>query len=170
MTQFLWHTIVDPTGNLLGILDEEKDDRWKSGIFYNYQLRHCDVVYAKNTYLALWPCSMWINNVSPIIGQDLQDGTSHHAAFEHWTVNPAGTYRPGYVVGQCTTAGGIPLAGAVVVLALTSTDQYVSSGITDSNGNYMLPSSFAAQNHYVYANYSSGTYVGASVNTLTPNF
>lgn len=171
MTQFLWHTIQDPSGNWLGIMDEEKDDRWKSSVFFNYQLRHIDVTFAKYPYFVLWPPgTMFANSISPVLGQDLADGTPHQAAFEHWTVNPSGTYRPGYIVGQCVNAALTPLSGATVVLALTATDQFVSSGVTDANGNYMLPTSFAAQNHYIYANYGSGTFTGASVNTLVPNF
>ena len=65
--------------------------------------------------------------------------------------------------------GVTALAAAVVELYLTSTNQLVSSGVTNTAGYYFLPTPYAGQNHFIYANYNSGQYVGASVNTLTPN-
>lgn len=170
MTQLLWHTIADSTGSLLGILDEEKDDRWKSRFGFIYQMRNTEDNYVCYPTLQLWPGAAWVNNAGLIQGQDAGNGAPYYIAFEPWSVMNGGTYRPGYIMGQCATSAGTPLVGAVVVLALTSTDQYVSNGTTDGNGNYMLPTPFTGQNHYVYANYASGVAVGASINTLTPNF
>jgi hypothetical protein len=101
------------------------------------------------------------------LGQDTAQG----GLFEPSAVFNGGAYRPGYLVGKCTMADGTTaLAAASVDLFLTSTNQFVSSGQTDPNGNYMLPTPFLAQNHYIYANYSNSTFVGASANTLLPNF
>jgi hypothetical protein len=170
MTHLLWHVIGDPSVNQLGILDEEKDDRYTPSFNWNYRMRTCDTEYFTGTNLNLWTASYFasgdpLNGIAYIVGQDMIDGSW----YEPWSLYNSGTNRPSFVIGNVQLGGGSPLAAANVDLFLTSTNQFVSSGITDTNGNYMLPTPFAGQNHYVYANYAN-VYVGSSINTLTPNF
>ncbi len=169
---FMWNQIASISMNTIAVTDEERTDLWLPQILFNYRLRNVGAEYYQNPFFRLWTASKFqggdpVNGTPYLTGQDEGDGN----AYEPWNVFSGGTNRPGYLMGQCTMLDGVTaLAAASVDLFLTATNQFVVNGVTDQNGNYMLPTPFLAQAHYIYANYSNGTYVGASVNTLIPNF
>lgn len=169
---FGWTQVIQVSTNTLGIMDEEKTDLTIPQIWWNYRLRAVGAELFQNPFFRLWPTSKFmsgdpVNGVPYLTGLDGVDG----AAYEPWSVFAGGAFRPGYLMGQCTLSDGVTaLAAATVDLFLTATNQLVANGVTDQNGYYMLPTPFLAQTHYIYANYSNGTYVGASINTLIPNF
>jgi hypothetical protein len=170
MSSFLWHTIADTTGSFLGIHDEDKSDLYKSRFDYAYQMRRPGAIVSKSGYTEKWPRSRGLSGDPSVslypFGQDAAEG----GLYEPVTVTDSGFSRPYFVMGRVVDTGGNPLAAATVNLYLSSTEAFVSSGITNQNGNYQLPTPFAGQNHFVYANYAGNTYVGASADTLTPNF
>ena len=173
MSYFLWHTIADPSANMLGILDEEHDDRYKLQFNWNYQLRDDSGQSAKSLFIGLWPTSSLMGgdplNVSGAISTLGMDAANVSGVYEPRSNTNTGTARYSFVMGNVQFSGS-GLASVTLDLFLASTNQLVSTGATDTNGNYMLPTPYAGQNHYIYANYSGGTYVGASVATLLPNF
>jgi hypothetical protein len=90
--------------------------------------------------------------------------------WEPLALSSGGSFRPGYITGTVTDGNGAPLTGVALNLFLTSNEAFVSSGVSDGLGNYILPTPYAGQNHFIWANYGAGTLVGGSVDTLTPNF
>lgn len=164
----LWHTIVDVSANTLGALDEERSDLYRPMFYNNYQMRTPD--YDRGWIAGNWPRSMfsWGDpTTSPLLGG--QDMTEGGFGWEPWSVPNEGASRPSYVQGNITDANNAPLPLTTVLLFLTSSGVLVGSGLTDNNGNYSLPTPYAGQAHFVYANYGTNTYVGGTRNDLTPN-
>lgn len=165
MSYLLWHTINDISTNCLSINDEQRSDVTKLEFGYDYHLRTPESAMPLTLYLG-WPYSSWVGGQSAVLGANNSD----RAPFESINASIGGMSRQSFVMGQVTDPNGNLLGLCVVDLYLTSTAAFVSGGTTDINGYYMLPTPFAAQNHFIYCNYNNGQYVGASVNTLTPNF
>lgn len=173
MSYFLWHNIGDMSGSWLGILDEEKCDLYKPRFGFNYQHRSNDTIVPDTPFLELWPCSAFASGDQTqgyyMLGGDQAAADCGWSAWEPWSASSGGSHKDYFVQGVVTDNSGNPLASAAVSMFLTATDAFVARGQTDQNGNFSLPSPFGGQSHYIVANYASGTYVGASVNTLTPN-
>ena len=170
MSSFLWHTIADMSANLLAITDEGKNDLWRGRYQYDYQTRGVATQMDKYGWTSYWPSPKMMGGdpiTSPfMLGQENGDGMR----FELSSTQDSGTARPYFVMGQCVTSVGAGLANCAIELFLTSNNALVSTGVTDALGYYQMPTPYAGQTHFVVANYSNGTYVGASVSTLTPNF
>jgi hypothetical protein len=165
MSYFLWHVIADMSGNWFSILDEQKSDLTKPEYSFDNQLRF--VSYAVRQSLSDgWPASDFSNVNTGFLGGD----NSTESLFEQPSASVGGMSRQSFVIGSVLSPTGLPIGSCVVMLYLASTGQLVFSGVTDPNGNYMLPTPYAGQNHFIYANYNSGQYIGSSVSTLTPNF
>lgn len=170
MSSFLWHTIADTTANLLAVTDSDMHDLYKARYNWSYQQRGPGAIVQPGLWRTLWPQPRSISGTPDvcdnIFGQDAVDG----GIFEPISVTDSGMSRPSFVMGRCVDSGGNGIATANLDLFLTATKAWVSSGISDQNGYYQLPTPYAGQAHEIYANYAGGTYTGASVSTLTPNF
>lgn len=170
MSSFLWHTIADTSANLLAVTDSDMHDLYKARHNWSYQQRGPGAIVNPGLWRTLWPQPRAMSGAPDvcdnIFGQDIADG----GLYEPISVTDSGCSRPYFVMGRCVDASGNALAAVNLDIYLTAGHVYVASGITDQNGYYQLPTSYAAQAHTIYANYASGTYVGASVSTLTPNF
>jgi hypothetical protein len=168
---FLWHTIADTTANRLGILDEEKTNLDKAAYNYTYRQRTPSSTWTRVPWMGIWSTTRFAGGdptVSPYIGgQDMGDGA---AWWEPLALSSGGSYRPGYIVGTVVDNNSNTLSGVALNLFLASTEVLVSSGVSDGLGNYMLPTPYAGQAHFIWAEYGAGTLVGGSVDTLTPNF
>lgn len=156
--------------------DEEKSDLFKQTMPYNYNMRNSENwPFVSALWQGCWPSSAFISGdqsweAGPMFGSDLSTGNGWNTAWELPSCSMGGMHRDYFVMGNVTGPAGTPLAACNVELFLTSTNAYVSQGTTDSNGNYMLATPFTGAQHFIYANYANGTYVGSSGNTLTPNF
>jgi hypothetical protein len=168
MTYFLWHTIQDTNSSFLAIHDEEKTDLTKPATWWNYQLRLTGSHIVQYPFARLWPAVKFADPggaVGFLFGQDVGEGGS----FEPWCEVGGGASDPPLVVGQVLDPASNPLPGAKVQLYLTASGALISTGYSDAAGNYALPTTYAGQAHYVTANYGPDTYLGMSVDTLTPN-
>lgn len=169
MSYFLWHTIVDTTANMLAIHDEDKSDLYVSPGYYSPRMRH--PTYARNAgarFFTLWPRSRGSSGDPSASLWPMGQESSEGGLFEPLAPMEGGNARHYFVHGTCVDGSGNLLAGAVVELYRTSTDERVCTGQTDSNGIYSLGTPYPGENHYVVANYGPNTYIGASVNTLVP--
>jgi len=167
VSYFLWHTIADTTGNWLALHDEDKTDLWNPRFYYCYRMRDSRM-RDPGAWTSLWSRSKGMSGDPSAAGflgnQDAADG----GLFEPINTIEGGNARHWFVHGVCVDASANLLAGAVVELYRTSTDEKVCTGQTDSNGIYSLGTPYPSDYHYVVANYGPNTYTGASVNTLVP--
>ena len=169
MSSFLWHVIADIGANMLAIPDRDETDLFKTRIYWSYQMRGAAVNRDPYGFVSLWPRSRGMSGDPSAPGflggaQDSNDT----GVFEPLNFTETGASRYYFIHGVCVDGSSTPLAACTLDLFLTATDAYVSSGQTDSNGIYSLGTPWLGQNHYIVANYGPNTYVGASVNTLTP--
>jgi len=154
--------------NRLFISDEDKTDLYKPRFDWSYQGRHQAITrFDQYGFLSRWPRSrMMMGDPSQdiILGVDASEG----GRYEPLNFCDTGSQRGYFIHGMCVDGSGAPLAAAILDLFRTSDDLWVSSGQTDSNGIYSLPTPYNGVNHYIVANYGPNTLVGASINTLTP--
>lgn len=158
--------------NQLQLHDDDRSDLFRVRHNWSYQRRgQGSGARDRENFFSGWGRSRGVSSDAGtwgIFGQDNTDG----GLYEPIQVVDGGIWRPWFVKGLCTDGAGNPLAAVQVELFTAGTlgvvaETYVGDGITDQNGYYSIPTSRSpGQNFIVYANYASGTYVGASVATV----
>jgi len=152
---------------VLGIHDEEKDDRFDARPPYVYRKSSNGFSYDGYGHFTQWPASRGICG-DAISYWATADVCTARSGYEVWNGAVGGSARGYFITGKCFDGSNNPLGGATLDLFLTASDLKVNSGTTDSNGVYSIATPYTGQNHYVVANYGPNTLVGASIDTLQP--
>jgi hypothetical protein len=168
MSSLLWHTFASVYANRTVIADEDGNDLYSPRYQWSYQMRGPSKVADGYGFFSGWPASRGMSGDPSVPMYPVGNDAGECTAFEPFSLPVGGTYRPWYMRGQCKDGSGSPVAAANLDMFLTGTKVLVSSGISDQNGYYELPSPYFGVNHEIYANYANGVLVGATVNTLQP--
>lgn len=160
---------ADAGHSIFSISDEDRSELYQSRFFYSYQQRGFHSSITKHEFFSLWPRSYFAcgDPTAPAayLGQDQSDIGGQYE-FGNVYECAGSSVRFYFMRGLVTDSSSNIYAGANVFMFLTSTNQLVSSGVSDQNGNYSLPTPYNAA-HYVVAQYSN-TLVGTTLNTITP--
>jgi hypothetical protein len=161
--------VLDGGTGYTKIPDEEKTELWGARFDYAYRMRGPKFVDKPNNFATAWPFSRGMTgdpSTAVMLGNENLSGAS--GTFEISNLGLSGNYRPYYVKGLCQDGSANAISSVNLDMFLTGTKTLVASGISDQAGYYSLPSIYFGLPHEIYANYASGTLVGASVNTLIP--
>jgi len=140
------------------------DDLYLPDPLANYY-RRCDIWFGISTFRTPWWPSAGAGALLGDAGNVTYDKIIRYT--DSWPNLPGGANGRLSFVGITRDAFGSPLGGVNVKLFRTSTDELVSSVVSDANGNYTITTPYYPDPHYMVC-YKAGPpdTFGTTVNTL----